>query len=92
MPELPVVPDLLTKIMGFVYSGAHYLGTWIVALIQKILPKTQELSTLADPIGYLAILSIFVAITITVKRVAIFILVAGWALIAIRVVLMALGV
>ena len=84
--------DVLTQIMGFMYSAAHYLGTWIVAVIQRILPKTQQLGTLVDPIGYLAILSIFVVITITVKRVAVIILIAGWALIAIRVVLMALGV
>jgi hypothetical protein len=84
--------DTLTQIMAFAHSIAHYLGTWIVALVQKILPMTQELSTLADPIGYLAILSIFVIVTATAKKVAIAILLVGWVLIIIRIVLMALGV
>ena len=84
--------DTLTQIMAFAHSIAHYLGTWIVALIQKILPMTKELSTLADPIGYLAILSIFVIVTATAKKVAIAILLVGWVLIIIRIVLMALGV
>ena len=84
--------DTLTQIMAFAHSIAHYLGTWIVALIQKILPMTQELSTLADPIGYLAILSIFVIVTATAKKVAIAILLVGWVLIILRIVLMALGV
>jgi hypothetical protein len=84
--------DILTQIMAFTHSGAHYLGTGIVALIQKILPIAQELKTLADPIGYLAILSIFVIITATVKRVGIIILLVGWALIVVRIVLMAIGV
>ena len=84
--------DTLTQIMAFAHSIAHYLGTWIVALVQKILPMTKELSTLADPIGYLAILSVFVIVTATAKKVAIAILLVGWVLIILRIVLMALGV
>jgi hypothetical protein len=84
--------DVLTQIMAFAYSAAHYLGTWIVALIQKILPMAKQLASLADPIGYLAILTIVVVITITVKKVAVIILIAGWGLIVLRIVLMAIGV
>ena len=84
--------DTLTQIMAFAYSIAHYLGTWIVALIQQILPMAKELSTLADPIGYLAILSIFVIIATTAKKVAFIVLLVGWVLIIVRIVLMALGV
>ena len=84
--------DMLTQIMAFAHSLAHYLGTWIVTLLQKILPMAKELSTLADPIGYLAILSLFVIITTVAKRVAIVIVLVGWVLIVVRIVLMALGV
>ena len=84
--------DILTQIMAFAYSIAHYLGTWIVALVQKILPMAKELSTLDDPIGYLAILSLFVIIATTAKRVAIVIVLVGWVLIIVRIVLMTLGV
>ncbi len=83
---------VLTQIMAFLYSIAHYLGTWIVALIQKILPMAKELSTLADPIGYLAILTIFVIVAATTKRVAFVIVLVGWVLIIIRIVLMTLGI
>ena len=85
-------PGTLTQIMAFAHSIAHYLGTWIVALAQKILPMAKELSTLADPIGYLVILSIFVIIATTAKRVAIVIVLVGWVLIIVRIVLMTLGV
>lgn len=84
--------DILTQIMGFVYSAAHYLGAGIVALIQKILPMAKDLETVADPIGYLGILTIFVVITATVKKVALIILLVGWVLILVRVILMAVGV
>jgi hypothetical protein len=84
--------DILTQIMAFAHSIAHYLGTWIVALVQKILPMAKDLATLADPIGYLAVLSIFVIIATIAKRVAIVLLIVGWVLIIVRIVLMALGV
>ncbi len=79
----------LTQLMAFVYSVAHSLGIWIVALIQRILPMAKGLPTLVDPIGYLAILSIFVIITAVARRVAFAILLVGWALIIIRIAVMA---
>lgn len=84
--------DILTQVMAFAHSIAHYVGVWIVALVQKILPMAKELSTLADPIGYLAILSIFVIITAVARKAAIVILLVGWVLIIVRIVLMTLGV
>jgi len=84
--------DILTQIMAFAHSMAHYLGTWIVALVQKILPMAKELSTLADPIGYLVILSVFVITTTLAKKVAFVIVLVGWVLIIIRIVLMTLGI
>ncbi len=90
--EVGMKHGVLTQIMAFLYSIAHYLGTWIVVLIQKILPMAKELSTLADPIGYLAILTIFVIVAATAKRVAFVIVLVGWVLIIIRIVLMTLGI
>jgi hypothetical protein len=83
---------ILTQILAFVYSLAHYLGTWIVALVQKILPMAKELATLADPIGYLVILSLFVLLTTVAKKVAVVLVLVGWGLIIVRIGLMALGV
>jgi len=84
--------DLLTQLMGFVYSAAHYLGVGIVAVVQRILPSAKNLETLADPIGFLGILSIFVVLVSVARKVAVIVLVAGWALILVRIVLMAFKV
>ncbi len=34
--------DLLTQLMGFLYSAAHYLGLGIVAVVQRILPSAKS--------------------------------------------------
>jgi hypothetical protein len=85
-------PDLLTQILGFLSTIALYLGKGIVQLIQYILPSVKDLGMLAEPIGYLAILTIFVILTSAARKVALIILLVGWALILIRVILMALRI
>jgi len=84
--------DLLTQLMGFLYSAAHYLGLGIVGVVQRILPSVKTLEMLADPIGFLGILTIFVVLVSVARKVAIVVLVAGWALIFVRIVLMAFKV
>ena len=81
--------DTLTQVMGPIYSAAHYLGLFVISLVKKILPMVENLDSLADPIGFLAILTILVIITATIRKVAFIIVLAGWALILIRVLLMA---
>lgn len=89
----PIVQkDLLTWLMGFLYSAAHYLGVGIVAVVQRILPSAKPLETLVDPIGFLGLLSIFVVLVSVARKVAVIVLAAGWALILVRIVLMALKV
>ena len=80
---------IVTQLMAVAHSMAHSLGVWIVALVQRILPMAKGLPTLADPIGYLAILSIFVIITAIARRVAFALLLVGWVLILIRIAVMA---
>ncbi len=82
-------PDILTQIFGFLYSIARYLGIGIMRVVQYILPSVQNLDALAEPVGFMALLSIFVILTSTVRKVALVILIAGWALIFIRLLLMA---
>ena len=84
--------DLLTQLMGFAYSAAHYLGVGIVAVVQRIIPSAKDLAVLTDPIGFLGILTIFVVLVSVARKVAIIVLVAGWALILVRIVLMAFRV
>ncbi len=92
MAAVAVQPDVLTQILGFLYSSAHYFGFGIVQLVKYVLPSARELATLADPIGVMAILTVFVILATVVRKVALIILVAGWALIFVRIILMAFRV
>ncbi len=82
-------PDLLTQIFGFLSTFARFIGQAVVELIHYILPSVKTLDTLAEPIGYLALLTLFVILVSAARRVAMVILVAGWALIFVRLLLMA---
>jgi hypothetical protein len=90
--DVTTKPDLLTQIMTFIATIAGYLGQWIVQLVQKILPSAADLPLLKEPIGYMAILTIFVILTSVTRKVAIIILAVGWVLILVRVILMAFHV
>jgi hypothetical protein len=82
-------PDLLTLIFGFLSTTARWVGQGIVQLVQYILPSVKELSTLAEPIGFLSLLTVFVILTSAARKVALIILLVGWVLILIRLLLMA---
>ena len=82
-------PDLLTQIFGFLSTTAGYIGLGIVGVVQRILPSVKDLSTLAQPIGFLSLLTVFVILTTAARKVALIILLVGWALIFIRLLLMA---
>ncbi len=84
--------DLLTQIFGFLSTTARYVGQGVIGLIQYILPDVKSLSTLAEPIGFLSLLTIFVILTSAARKVAIIILAAGWFLIVIRLLLMVFSV
>ena len=85
-------PDLLTQILAFLSSLAHYVGLGVIKAVQYILPSVKNLDTLADPIGYLAILTGFLILTSVARKVALVILVVGWGLILIRILLIALKI
>jgi hypothetical protein len=82
-------PDTLTQIFGFLYSAARYVGIGIIEAVKYMLPSVKDLDVLAEPIGFMALLTIFVILTATVRRIALIVLLAGWALIIIRLILMA---
>ncbi len=82
-------PDLLTQIFGFLSTFARFIGQGVVDLIHYILPSVKTLDTLAEPIGYLALLTLFVILVSAARRVAMVVLIAGWALIFVRLLLMA---
>lgn len=85
-------PDLLTQILGFLSTFARFIGMGIVQGVRYILPSVKDVEMLAEPIGYLALLTIFVILTSAARKIALVILLAGWALILIRLILMAFKV
>lgn len=87
-----VAKDILTQVFAFLYSIAHYLGLGIVKLIQYILPMLKELDTLVDPIGFLAILTIFIIVVSIARKIAWIIVIVGWVLILLRIILMIVGI
>ena len=82
-------PDLLTQIFAFLSTFARFVGQGVVGVVHYILPSVKTLDTLAEPIGYLALLTLFVILVSAARRVALVILVTGWALIFVRLLLMA---
>lgn len=84
--------DLLTQLLAFIYSIAHYIGLGVIKLLKYMMPMLKELEVLADPIGFLVILTIFIIVVSIARKVAWVIVIVGWILILIRIVLMILGV
>lgn len=73
--------------LSFIYSLAHLIGQGIVQLVHTILPSMSVPTDLVDPIGLLAILTIFLAIASIAKRLVWIVVIAGWVLILIRLAL-----
>ncbi len=80
--------NILVSVLEFIYTGAHWLGINIIALVARLLPNV-DLQILADPIGYLALITILLLIAQFAKKVAWIIVAVGWGLIIIRVLLIA---
>jgi hypothetical protein len=81
----------VTDILQFVYTLAHAAGNGIFSLVQRIVPQARVPSDLVDPIGFLAVLTVFVMLTGVARKIAWIIVISGWVLIAVRVGLALLG-
>ena len=83
--------DQLHQILQFTYTIAHALGQAIVGAIQRILPQARVPPDLVDPIGFLTVLTVFVFLAGVARRIAWFLVGAGWLLIAVRIALVIAG-
>jgi len=79
--------DILDQILAFIYSLGHLIGEGIVRLVTAILPSLEFPTDLVDPIGLLAILTIFLAVATIAKKLVWIVLIAGWVLILVRLIL-----
>jgi hypothetical protein len=83
--------DLLSRILQFASTIAHWLGQAILAAIQSLVPQAQIPNDLIDPIGFLAVLTLFVILAGVARRIAWIIVAAGWLLLGVRIALILLG-
>ncbi len=79
--------EIVDQILSFIYSLGHLIGQGVVKLVVAILPSMKFPSDLVDPIGLLAILTIFLAVASVAKKLVWIVVIAGWALILIRLIL-----
>jgi len=78
---------ILDQLLAFIYSLGHLIGQGVVRLLGAILPSLQVPTDLVDPIGLLAVLTIFLAVAAIAKRLVWIVVIVGWALILIRLIL-----
>ena len=83
--------EILTGILTFLYSLAHYAGMLVVYLLTQVLPAAKVPGDLVDPIGYLAILTVFLILVQVAKKIAWIVVVLAWILIAVRILLALFG-
>ncbi len=78
---------IIDQLLAFIYSLGHLIGEGIVHLISTILPAVPVPTELIDPIGLLAILTIFLAVAAIAKKLVWIVVIVGWALILIRLII-----
>ena len=78
---------VIDQLLSFIYSLGHLIGQGIVQLLHTILPSMPVPTELVDPIGLLAILTLFLAIASIAKKLVWIVVVVGWVLILIRLIL-----
>ncbi len=78
---------IIDQLLSFIYSIGHLIGEGIVRLITTILPSVPVPTELIDPIGLLAILTIFLAVAAIAKKLVWIVVIVGWALILIRLII-----
>jgi len=79
--------EIVDQILTFIYSLGHLIGQGVVKVVVAVLPSMQFPTDLVDPIGLLAILTIFLAVAAVAKRLVWIVVIAGWALILVRLIL-----
>jgi hypothetical protein len=83
--------DILSALLTFLYSIAHYVGMLAVYLLGQILPVAKIPPDLVDPLGYLVLLTAFLILVSIAKKIAWIIVIVAWALIVLRIVLGLVG-
>lgn len=80
--------DIITQLLTFVSSAAHYAGSLLAGILNHLLPKIQVPADLVDPLGYLIVLTAFLVLVQVARKVATIIVIAGWVLMLVRIVML----
>jgi hypothetical protein len=77
--------EILSGLLTFLYSIAHYVGMLVVYLLGRVLPAARVPTDLVDPIGYLALLTAFLILVQIARKIAWVLVVVAWILIIVRI-------
>lgn len=80
--------EIIDQLLAFIYSLGHLIGGGVVRLLNTILPSMTVPNELVDPIGLLAILTIFLAVATIAKKLVWIVVIAGWVLIIVRLIIL----
>ena len=86
-PSKESAQEIINQILTFIYSIGHLIGEGFVKLLNTILPTVPIPTELIDPIGLLSILTIFLAVAAVAKKLVWIVVIAGWALIIVRLII-----
>ncbi len=81
------IKEFISQLLTFTYSLAHYLGKFVIYLFGEIVPQYSLHQELADPIGFLAVLTGFLILYKIAQKVAWGMLLVAWIFAVIRVVI-----
>jgi hypothetical protein len=89
-PSQPGAPDVLAKILEFIYTASHALGEFIMSAVRAIFPDVGIPATLVDAIGFLSLLTATLVVAEIARKLVWFVVGIGWLLIVIRVAMIVL--
>ena len=81
------IKEFVSELLTFNYSIAHYLGTFVIYIFGLVIPQYNLHKDLADPLGFLAVITGFLILYKVAQKVAWGILIVGWIFAAIRVLI-----
>jgi uncharacterized membrane protein (DUF373 family) len=92
VPETTVLKplnEILHSVLTFIYFLAHQIGLGLIKAIQSIIPSILFPANIADPLGFLVILTLFMLLVSAEfgKKIAWIIICAGWILLLIRILM-----
>ena len=81
------IKEFVSELLTFHYSIAHYLGKFVIYVFGLVIPMYNLHQDLADPLGFLAVITGFLILYKVAQKIAWNLLLVAWIFAAIRVVI-----